>query len=266
VPFGGPSINNALTCGGRMKIRVIGTPNTPALPYTSVMLGAGNNVTIRDNTHRRMLLMHIESPLENPEDRTGWRRDPLVPSVIERRARIVTAILTVLVAYHQAGRPDVEGCKTWGGGFEDWSNLVARALRWAGGGNVLGCRPAAGDGAGNEERDAVSAILDTIARLEPKDANGASTHAGITMGGLIDVLYTRERLKGEAPPDGYDDARETIDSLTGTAAGRKPNAKKLSDAIRGWKRRPVGGRMLDVAVKKDRANVQRWTVRTIGAR
>ncbi|HOQ61727.1 MAG TPA: hypothetical protein PKZ08_13965 [Vicinamibacterales bacterium] len=260
--FGGPAINNVLTCGGRTKVRPLGTSTTHSLPYRAVMLAAGNNITCRDNTHRRILVPRIESPDANPEEHEGWRCEDLRANVRGLRAQIATAILTVVRGYHVAGRPDM-GLR-WGG-YEPWAALVASAIVWAGGGNVMGCRPTLDPDARNEERDTAAAIVDAVAKLEPKGHDGAPTGAGMTLSSLIDALYTRERLKGEAPPDGYDDAREAIDAITKNAPGRKPSARKLGDEIKGWKGRNVGdGRMLTRAAKKDRTNVQRWTVTTIG--
>lgn len=269
--FGGPAINNVLTCGGRTKIRILGQSATPERRWTAVMLAAGNNISCRDNTHRRMLMPRLESTDEKPEEHTGWRRASIRTWVRDHRAELVAAALTVLRAFIVAGRPgthEVDGAQVplstmWGGGFESWSELVPRAIVWAGGGNVLGCRPTADPEARNEEREAMAVILDAVSRCEPKDANGSPTGAGITCGGLLDLLYTRDRLKGEAAPDGFEDAREAIDSLTSTPSGRKPNAKKLGEKLRLWRKRPIDGRLLDVAAKKDRANVQRWRVRSV---
>lgn len=272
--FGGPAINNVLTCGGRTKIRILGQSATPERRYTAVMLGAGNNISCRDNTHRRILMPRLESPEERPEEHTGWRRESIRTWVREHRAELMRAALVVLRAYIVAGKPrtferDGEACampSTWGGGFEAWSELVPRAILWAGGGDVLGCRPTADPEARNEERDAVAAVLDAVSRLEPRHPEGSAavghaTGEGITIARVLDALYTRERMKGEAPPDGYDDAREAIDMLTANASGRKPNGKRLGDKLFLWKRRVIDGRMLEMA-RKDRTNARRWTVRS----
>ncbi len=266
--FGGPMINNVLTCRGRTKVRIIGTPHTPTLSYTATMLGAGNNIAARDNTHRRVLVPRLESPDENPADHTGWRREDLRASVSVLRPRLVVAALTVLRAYVVAGMPDEGMPGLWGGGFEGWSELVVRAMIWAGGGNVLGCRPTADPDARNEERDAVAGVVAAIERLEPRrvgvDGVERPTGEGIALKTLIDSLYTREQLKGEAPPDGFDDAREAIDAIADNPAGRKPASKKLGDKLFLWKRRPIDGRFLE-PVRKDRCNARRWTVRLVGA-
>jgi hypothetical protein len=261
--FGGPSVNNALTCEGKIKVRIITTPSTPTLSYTAVMLGCGNNITARDNTHRRSLIARIESPDEDPDKHTGWRRPNLRASVAELRPRLVVAALTVLRGYAAAldrGEGEVEGVEVWGGGFESWSQLVVRAMVWAGGGNVMGCRPSNDPEARNEEKDQVAVIMDAIARLEPKREDGSPTGEGIAVATVLNALYTPEQMKGQAAPDGFDDAREAIDAITETGSGRKPAGKKLGDKLHLWRRRPVAGKMLETT-KKDRNKSQRWTVR-----
>lgn len=277
--FGGPAINNALTCHGRIKLRLITRPDVSTYPYAAVMLGMGNNFTWRDNTHRRGLNIRIESPDENPEKRRAWRHEHLVQWVSEHRAELVVAALTVLRGYVHAGCPEVvdaTGAKveTWGGGYERWSNLVARAIVWAGGANILGCRPTDDPEASNEERDAMIAIIDAIGRLEPKDDAGAPMRntdgapVGITLRTVVDRLYTPERIRGRMQdgspltPDGFDDAREAIDGLVGTS-GRKPDTTVLSRKIRVWRKRPVAGVMLDTAPGKSGGSA-RWTVRKAG--
>lgn len=269
--FGGPAINNVLTCGGRAKIRVLGKSDTPERRWRAVVLGAGNNISCRDNTHRRILMPRLEPPAENPQDRTGWRHKRLRRWARDHRTELVRAALTILRGYLAAGRPEValdlrDGSTPtpvaeWGGGYEEWSEIVPRAIVWAGGGDVLGCRPTSDPEARNEERELVGAVVEAIAKLEPRNENGRASGAGMTAGGLIDLLYTADRLKGNAPPDGHDEAREAIDALTGTPSGKKPSAKRLGDRLRVWKRRPIGVVCLDVAAKKDRSGVARWTVR-----
>jgi hypothetical protein len=74
--------------------------------------------------------IRLESRLESPEDRSDLRHPNLKGWVRENRPRLLSAALTVLRAYHQAGRPD-QKLKTWGS-YESWSALIRGAIVWAG--------------------------------------------------------------------------------------------------------------------------------------
>lgn len=251
--FGGPQINMALTCKGRMKVRILGTSNTPTVAWLFTMLGAGNNVSARDNTHRRMLLPRLEPTCEDPQTRTGWRHENVAAWALENRGRLVCALLTVLRGYIAAGRPDV-GLPTWGGGFESWSELVPRAIVWAGGGDVLGCRPTSDPDARNEEREAMAVLMGAIWKMQ------GDSGRGLTAKTIVDALYPRLMPGERPPPDGLDDAREAIEELT-ECGRRRPDTKDLGDKLKTWKRRPCGPFRLDVLPKQDREGVARWIVR-----
>jgi hypothetical protein len=90
----------------------------------------GNNVAVRADTARRICHIRLESPEERPEDRADFKRPHLVAWVMDNRPRLLRAALTILRAYHLAGRPD-PGLKPWGS-FESWSRLVRNAVAWCG--------------------------------------------------------------------------------------------------------------------------------------
>lgn len=256
--FGGAMINNALTGDGWVKCRLMGLGETAKLRWMSVILGAGNNITFSDNTHRRILLPRLEPTEENPEEHTGWRHTepPLKEWARDNRPALVAAILTILRAYVVAGKPDPG--QPLMGSYGAWSALVPRAIMWAGGGNVLGCRPTVDPEARNEERDAMATIMASFALCCPSDGSG------ITVGRYLDALYSADRLKGEhdRAPDGHDDAREAIEGLTGTKPGYRPETKKLGDRLKVWKKRPIGKmQFARVEVENGRAkDVARWSV------
>ncbi len=253
--FGGAMINNALTGDGWVKCRLLGVGETAKLRWMAVILGAGNNITFADNTHRRILLPRLEPPEENPEEHTGWRHSaPMLKQwARENRPALVTAILTVLRAYVVAGKPDPG--QPLMGSYDVWSSLVPRAIMWAGGGDVLGCRPTVDPDARNEERDAMAAIMASLALVAPQDGTG------ITVGRYLDALYSADRLRGEhdRAPDGHDDAREAIETITKTKPGYKPTPRTLAEQLKIWRKRPIGKMQFD-HVGRDRTGVARWGV------
>ena len=144
--------------------------------------------------------------------------------------------------------------KLWGS-FEAWSKLIPAAIAWAGGADPMGCRPVADEDSHDEERAGVAMLIRAIATI--------AAVGGITSKGLIDSLYTSDVLRGEAPPDGWEETREAIDGLTHTPTGKRPDAAKLGYVLRKWRRRVVDGRKLEAS--KDRNGIARWSVVAVGA-
>jgi hypothetical protein len=100
------------------------------------------------------------------------------------------------------------------------------------------------------ERRALVALLDGWARLAPSD--------GLTARSAIMVLYTARH--DDDPPDGFDDLREAIEHFVTTMPGRPPCSKKLGYTLRKFKRRVIGGRLLDVTPNEGHGGTNKWRV------
>jgi putative DNA primase/helicase len=87
----------------------------------------GNNLVISGDLTRRAILCTIDPKMERPETRV-FDRDPIAEAKA-RRGELVVAALTILRAFHVAGRP---GKPDPLGSFEAWSDLVRGALLWMG--------------------------------------------------------------------------------------------------------------------------------------
>lgn len=247
-PFGGGPIDMVLTADDAVKLRVLGKSASPDQRWRACIFGTANNVTYKGDAFRRVLAPRLEPTLENPEERTGFKHDDLRAWARQNRARLVCAGLALLRAFTLAGSPR-EGVKLWGS-FEAWSSLIPAAIVWAGGADPMGCRPVADEDSRDEERAAVSTIIGALKMIAPPE--------GITARGFVDALYPQDRIRGEAAPDGYDDAREAVEALTKTPPGKKPDAARLGYVLRKWRRRVVGDRRLEAA--PDRSGVARWLV------
>lgn len=249
--FGGGPIDRILTAEDTTTFRVLGRSELPELSWRSIMLATGNNMSLTGDTSRRVLIGRLESPLENPEERaeSDFAHPMLISWVREERTRLVRAALTVLRAWIVAGRPRM-GCKTWGS-FGPWSNLVPCAIVYAGGADPMLARPTAT----GEEEPEKGAVLGILAGLQRLDLTGR----GMTAREIVNAVYTPDRLKGNAPPDGYDDLREGIEFLVSTRPGMQPDTTKLGLRLRSLaKDRVMGGNKL-VAVP-GAGHVQRWRV------
>lgn len=99
-------------------------------PLFACWFGTENNPSVQRDTLRRILPTPLETVAGKPEERSGFRYDPILPHVEEQHPRLAAAALTVLRAYCVAGRPNMQ-LKPWGS-YEGWSALVRGALVWAG--------------------------------------------------------------------------------------------------------------------------------------
>ena len=244
--FGGGPLDRCLTAVNSVELRVLGKSEIPTLPWRAVIFGTGNNLVLTGDTARRVIVCRLESPLENPENRSGFQHPNLLHWVSENRARLVCAALTILRAWIAAGRPRC-GCDTWGS-FEAWAALVPPALVFAGAADPLHAR-AERAGIEDEEKIALEAILDGWSRLD-FDGNG------LTVKVALDVLYPRSRDGG--PPDGYTDLREALEMLVSAKSGGGLDARRVGNALRRLKGRVIGGRKLVTDVT--RTGVMRWRV------
>lgn len=271
-PFGGDAVDRCLTAVDTVQLRVLGKSGNPAMIWRSVILATGNNVEVRGDTVRRTMFVRLESLDEHPENRDDFRipggSAGLRTWCAEHRPRLVRAALTILRAWHLAGRPQ-EGVAVWGG-FEGWATVVPPAIVWAGGSDPLLSRPAT---LGEEESDksALRTILEHWSRLESyiegTGTAGQATGKGITLRQATITLYKDAvaRLKGEGADDGWDDLRDAIEGLVPTKPGQSPDLGKLGGAVKRLKGRAVGGRRLKVAsaVKGGKGGT-RWTVEVLG--
>jgi putative DNA primase/helicase len=211
-----------------------------------VVVATGNNVEILGDTCRRVLVVRLDSSHERPEERTDFRHRDLRAYVRQHRADLVVAALTMLRAWHVAGRPG-DGAR-WGS-FEPWSALIPSAIVFAGGANPMAARPTV-MGIADSESSSLAALLDGWAKL--------ATAEGMTAKSAIATLYPPERFRGSGPPDGHDDLREAIETLTTPQPGKPPSPTRLGYALRKYRRRVVAGRMFDCAL--DRTGIARWRV------
>lgn len=127
-PLGGQILCQMLTQRAvRVRVRVLGRSETPEMPSNALVTATGNNLVLMGDMTRRSLLCHIDPK----EERLELREFAVNPVELVRadRGRYVHAALTILRAYHVAGRP--RQAKPLGS-FEDWSRRVRDALIWAG--------------------------------------------------------------------------------------------------------------------------------------
>ena len=112
-----------------LEDRLLGKTQMVSASTQVSFLATGNNVTVVGDLTRRVLPITIDPQCEKPYERNF---DLHLPTYIAaHRVELVIAALTILRAYHVAGRPK----QTFGtafGSFEKWSDWIRSAIMWIG--------------------------------------------------------------------------------------------------------------------------------------
>ncbi len=128
-PLRSASLNAVLT-SSIWRGRILGQSTMAQLPNRAVWMATGNNPEMNAEIARRTLLIHLDAGLENPSQRTGFRRPDLRCDVRENRSALVTAVLTMIAVWQSLGRPRYTKRKM--GSFEEWSNVIGGILQASG--------------------------------------------------------------------------------------------------------------------------------------
>jgi hypothetical protein len=217
--------------------RILGHTQMVRVPLRTVWLATGNNLAFRRTLARRVVPIDLDARREQPEDRTEFRHADLLRYVQRERPRLVAAALTLLRAFHVAGRPSHGGARM--GSFEAWDDQIRSALIWAELEDPAGTDSVMyGRGRIREEAD------DDTERLGTLLAELARVYSA-EMFTAADVI----RRAGEDPELGA-----VLDVAACPAKGGPASVKSLGATLREAKGRPVGGLVLE---RRKRA----WSVR-----
>jgi hypothetical protein len=236
----GNDVLDAALTTDRWKDRILGTNRVYDGQLHVTWFATGNNVLLAADTARRVCHVRLETPLENPENRSGFRvSSDLRRHVLARRGELLSAALTILKGWHAAGRPRT-GLKPWGS-YEGWSEVVREAVVFAGlpdpGETRMALQTAADRDAG-----AMATVLHCLERLDPD-------RRGVTAADVVDKLKNPP-----APaPDWYADLRAALEELCGGL-----DTRRIGGRFRAFARRVFAGRFLDKAGTDARA--VRWAV------
>ena len=237
--FGGRAWN-ALVTASSYRDRLLGASSLVELPNDCVWICTGNNVGLAPDTTRRCLPIRLEPMEEHPEDRTGFQIPDLLSYVRAHQAELLCDALTILRAFHLAGRP-ASGLKPWGS-FEGWSALIRDAVFW--------CTKVDPDC-----RQALASVAD-MGRLihadliaELHDAFGSNP---FTTGSVIEKATIRPSL------------HNALEAACPSKDGRL-KAVSIGKRFASFRRRPVSGLILDQAPTDDRRGGALWVVRTLDA-
>ena len=112
-----------------VRVRPLGSSEWIRCPNRATYAALGNNVDLRGDTVRRFYPIRLDSKVAEAYTRT-FERANLTGYVIENRAALLTAALTIARAWVIARRPGDPERRL--GGFEDWTRVLGGMLRTAG--------------------------------------------------------------------------------------------------------------------------------------
>ena len=106
--------------------RLLTTNRMAEVPNTALWLATGNNVIVDEDTARRTIGLRFDPGVEHPGDRTAdcFRHPGLCLWTLKNRPRLVSACLSLVRAWFQAGRP--QGATL--GSFEGWARATGGIL------------------------------------------------------------------------------------------------------------------------------------------
>lgn len=244
---GNEALDRALT-GGRWWDRMLGVNKQVDLPMTTTLIATGNNISIAADTARRTIHIRLETNLERPEDRSGFRRADLLGHVRAHRAALYMHAVTIVAAYLRAGCPDV-GLRPMGS-FEGWSRVIRGAIVWLGYPDPFDTREDL-ELVADTGKESVAMLLEALALYDPDDR-------GIVVAEMLASVYA-----GGLTPVGHDAAvvalRTAIENLCPNG-GKPPVARQVSAKFKAYRRRVVNGQMLDFDPSKKRSSGHVWHV------
>jgi hypothetical protein len=109
--------------------RILGVSRMVSVPNDATWVATGNNIRLSSEMARRVIPIRLEPQEERPEERTGFRHHPLLDWVRDHRVELVSACLSLIYAWVDAGQP--AGEKTLGS-FERWARVMGGVLAHAG--------------------------------------------------------------------------------------------------------------------------------------
>ena len=131
-PLEGVVFNQALTQPWA-NLRILGQSKAIRVRCAAMITATGNNLIIKGDLTRRSVVCRLDPKVERPELRQ-YTYDPIADAK-DHRAELVAAVITILRAYHVAGRPNRPPRLQ---SFEMWSDTVRGALVWLGAGDPAG--------------------------------------------------------------------------------------------------------------------------------
>ncbi|MBI5716620.1 MAG: hypothetical protein HZC37_02910 [Burkholderiales bacterium] len=231
------SLCTALT-SEHMSGRILGVSKTATVSTRTLFLSSGNNVGPVQDMSRRCITIHLTPDCEVPAARSFSRPD-LVREVLSERGRYVSAALTIVRAWIDAGRPMTE-CKSLAG-FGEWSALCRQPLMWLG------------------LRDPTASVFKAMAEDPDRETLGRLLIAWQRAFGKTAAMVRDAVKEASAFHDGHAELREVLHDIA--AERGEVNRRKL-----GWWIRRHAGRIVDglrFARASGNRSAEAWQVESV---
>lgn len=221
--LGCASIDAALT-GETWEDRILGTNEMIERPLRMTWYSSGNNMVFEADTARRVCCIRLESPLENPEDRSDFKHTDIRKFVRRNRRELLAAALTIL--RNHTANPEKK-VSSWGS-FDGWSEVVRGAIVAAGltdpGDTRIETRSAA-----DSEAGALAQLLQALSQLN-------QGQHGLKAAEMIKIA---KRENHDYPLDQVERLSEALELFTGVPV-HKLGAGKLGSNLGHFKNRVSG--------------------------
>lgn len=241
IEFGGPAVEKVATSTSP-QLRILGKSDAPVMSWNAVTFCTGNQLDIRNDMRRRTLVSRQEPTVERPQERT-FRRSDLIGWAIANRERLVIAALTLLRGYFVAGCP-ATGVKPFGS-FTEW-RVIAEAIRWAGGPDIVTAQPSRESDPGDEARAQLFTILQGMGE--------------VTAGKLVSLAYDSTDKDGSTVPAAMPALGHVLGALCPTKDGVRPNSRQVGKALARAKGRVFAGLKLASKPSAEGGHALGWHV------
>jgi hypothetical protein len=236
-----PSLSRALT-SEYWEDRILGRSEIIRLPQRATWIASGNNLQVGGDLPRRTYWIRLDARVERPWERGGFRHPNLKPWIAAKRARLVSALLTMGRAWFAEGKP--EGSAVIGS-FEGWSHTVGGVLEVAG----------------------VSGFLSNLSEMYERAADGTRDWSAFLEAWR--ATYSGEaRTTKQVAADLHEEAkghlREALPDEFGTTVPEHPDkglSRKLGKAFAKREGRRHGPNGLHLVRAGSKNNATQWAVR-----
>lgn len=109
--------------------RILGISKMATVNTRTLFLSSGNNVGPIQDMTRRCITINLSPQCETPATR-NFKRPDLIRELLRERSLYVSAALTIIRAWVEAGRPKAEAKSL--ASFGDWSEFCRQPLLWLG--------------------------------------------------------------------------------------------------------------------------------------